>query len=411
MPTGATGGGVLAGVVAGEGAPWRPPWQSLPAELPEVLAPVLPDLVDRIIRTVPDQIPAYAAARDGRYGGKLRLGVQAAFEQLLRLPGTSSPALNAGSRMLMATLGAGEFREGRSMDALLGAYRMAAQIAFRELSGECARRRMDMSVVVDLGESIWAYVDELSSVSAQAYAAEQSARAGVFELRRADLASALIRGGVDEAEILRLAALADWRLPHTLAVAVLPPGSGATARERLGPDGLVVERDSDVVAVLAAAGERGRRRRWERLLGGVSAVVGPPVGWVKAPYSYRVARALADSGAADATDPLLAEDHLGRVVLSSEPHVVEHLAQRVLAPLDDLTPTKRDVMEETLLAWLMHWGARAPIARELGVHPQTVGYRVGRLRELFGEALADPDVRFDLELALRARRQAAVNAG
>ncbi|RUQ43324.1 PucR family transcriptional regulator, partial [Micrococcus sp. HSID17228] len=40
----------------------------------------------------------------------------------------------------------------------------------------------------------------------------------------------------------------------------------------------------------------------------------------------------------------------------------------------------------------------------LGVHPQTVGYRVGRLRELFGEALEDPDARFDLEIVLRARR-------
>ena len=36
--------------------------------------------------------------------------------------------------------------------------------------------------------------------------------------------------------------------------------------------------------------------------------------------------------------------------------------------------------------------------------PQTVGYRVGRLRELFGEALEDPDARFDLEIVLRARR-------
>lgn len=41
---------------------------------------------------------------------------------------------------------------------------------------------------------------------------------------------------------------------------------------------------------------------------------------------------------------------------------------------------------------------------ELNVHPQTVGYRVGRLPELFGGALDDADARFDLKLALRSRR-------
>ena len=40
---------------------------------------------------------------------------------------------------------------------------------------------MGMSVVIDLGESIWAYIDELSAVSAQAYAEAQAAHAGVLD--------------------------------------------------------------------------------------------------------------------------------------------------------------------------------------------------------------------------------------
>ncbi|MGZ4288348.1 MAG: helix-turn-helix domain-containing protein, partial [Solirubrobacteraceae bacterium] len=47
-------------------------------------------------------------------------------------------------------------------------------------------------------------------------------------------------------------------------------------------------------------------------------------------------------------------------------------------------------------------GRLGPVAKRLGVHPQTVRYRLARLRELFGEALDDPDERFWLELALRA---------
>ena len=358
-----------------------------------------------------------AAARDGHYGKNLTAGVTTALEQLMSLPGTTRPALNSESRVLMARLGAGEFREGRSMDALLGAYRTSARIVFRELSAECARLGLEMSVVIELGESIWAYIDELSSVSAQAYAEAQSAQAGVLELHRAALATALVRGGTEEKEVQRLAALADWRLPRRLAVVVLPADAGVAVRERLGRAGLVVERDSEVVAVIDATPSQGRRERMLRLLAGTAAVVGPAVDWPLVPHSYRVARTLAVQEAAGRTaepaqgedddgapSPILAADHLARVVLGAEPRVVTQLAERVLAPLDEVSEAKRAVLEETLLAWLTHWGQRAPIAAELGVHPQTVGYRVGRLRELFGEALEDPDARFDLEIVLRARR-------
>ena len=57
----------------------------------------------------------------------------------------------------------------------------------------------------------------------------------------------------------------------------------------------------------------------------------------------------------------------------------------------------------TLYSWLRHWGARAEVSAELFVHPQTVSYRVGRLRELLGPDLDDPVGRFELLLVLAAR--------
>ena len=53
-----------------------------------------------------------------------------------------------------------------------------------------------------------------------------------------------------------------------------------------------------------------------------------------------------------------------------------------------------------------HRGRTEAVAKALHVHPQTVRYRLARLRELFGPRLDDPDARFELELALRARRLA-----
>ena len=40
------------------------------------------------------------------------------------------------------------------------------------------------------------------------------------------------------------------------------------------------------------------------------------------------------------------------------------------------------------------------VAESYRVHPQTLRYRLAQLRETFGDALDDPNVRFELELAL-----------
>ena len=83
--------------------------------------------------------------------------------------------------------------------------------------------------------------------------------------------------------------------------------------------------------------------------------------------------------------------------------LVERIAERRLRPLDELTPGARERLEQTGLAYISHRGNAAATARALHLHPQTVRYRLGRLRELLGESLDDPDAHFELEAALRSR--------
>ena len=187
----------------------------------------------------------------------------------------------------------------------------------------------------------------------------------------------------------------------------MPVGSAPAVRVALGAEGLVVERESEATALVSAPERRGQRTRLLRLLAGSGAVVGTAVDWRGVPHSYRMARTVAlqrgTAGPGGGQAPVMVEDHLAAVVLGAEPLVMAELSARVLAPLTHLTESKSEVLEQTLLSWLRHWGQRGPVAEELGIHPQTVGYRLGRLRELFGEALEDPAARFDLELALRWR--------
>jgi len=128
-----------------------------------------------------------------------------------------------------------------------------------------------------------------------------------------------------------------------------------------------------------------------------------PEAWSIASAALRAVEA----GGIEVDGLLYAEDHLPDLLLFESGALADRLAQRRLAPLDDLTPAGRARMEETALAYVQHGGNAAAMARALHLHPQTIRYRLGRLRELFGDDLADPDARFELELALRSRSQAA----
>ncbi len=66
----------------------------------------------------------------------------------------------------------------------------------------------------------------------------------------------------------------------------------------------------------------------------------------------------------------------------------------------ELSPATRDRLGETLLSWLLHQGRRDEVAAELHVHAQTVRYRMGQVRDLYGDSLSDPDVVRDLVLVL-----------
>ena len=67
-------------------------------------------------------------------------------------------------------------------------------------------------------------------------------------------------------------------------------------------------------------------------------------------------------------------------------------------------PVQQETLSETLLAWLQSGGNAREVARRLHIHPQTARYRLRQLQLLFGDALDEPDARFELEIALRAER-------
>jgi hypothetical protein len=376
------------------------PWSALPADLADVLRPELPALADEITDAVRGGVPAYARPIEGAFGAGLRVGVEAALAQFIEEVG-GAPA--SGYREVYWQLGRGEWHSGRALEALLAAYRLGARVAWRRLSVVAQRAEVDPAVLLLLAESVFAYIDELSAVSAEGYAAAQSEAAGALERRRAHLVELLVREPPpDGAEVEAVARDAGVRLPRRLAVLAV---AGEDADRRAGRiSGALHTRVAEVTCVVVGDPDGpGRGAEIEAALDGAPAAIGPSVEWPDAAESYRRARAaLALDGAAAGLRR--AEDRSVELLLGGEPRLAADLAARRLRPLDQLGDGPRTRMTETLRAWLDHQGRVTDTAAALHIHPQTARYRLGKLRELLGEALDDPRARLELDLALRARQ-------
>ncbi|WP_282697370.1 PucR family transcriptional regulator [Streptomyces sp. CC208A] len=77
---------------------------------------------------------------------------------------------------------------------------------------------------------------------------------------------------------------------------------------------------------------------------------------------------------------------------------------RAIGPLRDHDRTSRPPLLPTLETYLAHAGRKAETARELHLNRQTLYNRLGRISELLGTDLDDPQTVLALSLALRARR-------
>jgi DNA-binding PucR family transcriptional regulator len=98
------------------------------------------------------------------------------------------------------------------------------------------------------------------------------------------------------------------------------------------------------------------------------------------------------------------EDHLATLILRADEGLAKSLVGKRLRPLLELPDADRERLLETLRAWLDHQRHTPAVAAELHVHPQTVRYRIAKLRDLLGDTLETPEGRFELQMALRARR-------
>jgi hypothetical protein len=379
------------------------PWDGLPPATAAALRPELPGLADEIIAAISESVPEYARDLEGPFGQALRVGVGEALRQFVEMvehPGTG----RGPGRDVYVALGRGEVRAGRGLDALLAAYRLGARVAWRRLADAGEAAGLEPRTLYLLAESIFAYIDEISGESIEGYASEQAAAAGERQRRRRRLAALLIQDPpADPAAVEAEAAAAGWALPRDVGAVFASEGDSDRLALRLGVGTIATPAAPGLCALVPDPDAPGRRQELEDAAGDRTMALGPTVPWREAATSAARARLtarLAAEGVIGEPGLIAAEDHSLTLLTHADPQLAADLAGRALRPLDGETPASRERLSRTLHVWLREQGRTEAVARALHVHPQTVRYRLGRLREQFGDRLEDADSRFELEVAL-----------
>ncbi|MBM7773520.1 hypothetical protein JOD54_003724 [Actinokineospora baliensis] len=344
-------------------------WAAVPVELVARLRRT--DLVAEVVAEIKAAVPEYAGSRV----------LVAAVTAALRPGGDPTAALRYAGRV--------EYAKGRSLDALQTAVRVGARVLWRRLSELGRDGGVSTEVLLDLADLVFAHVDDLCATARAGYAAARDQADDVLRERRRRLLHLLLAGEATPAELVDLAAAAEWPVPEEVSVVLLEHAQDVDTVGLVDPDNPCLLVPADRVPPDLAG----------------LVVVGPPVPPARARESLLIARRaveLVARGVLPGTGVLRCADHLAALLLTSDEFLLARLTDRALEPLASLPPKQRDRLIATLRVWLRTQGVNE-IAAHLDVHPQTVRYRVRQLTGLLGADLVDPPRRLALELALRGQ--------
>ncbi|MFH9607888.1 PucR family transcriptional regulator [Streptomyces sp. NPDC017448] len=417
-----------------------------------VLVASLPALTDRLVEALYAQEPGYRAAIDSARAEvwqEVHHSLRHNVGSLLQPREFREPA-HRTSRWI------GEIRaeQGVPLDAVLHAFRMGGAMVWQGLVDETARRDADdVRLLVHVAADVWNFVDEHCGIVADAYRQAERRLSWRRGNRRRLMVAALLDGTAriaDLAEASAMLGLPEQGRYAVLAVAAGPgratapaapdgpgaarggPGSGpgAAPGAALGPSGAADGSGSAVRPPLPLPAAAGAAPLWHSgpeaefailpLTGGpgelsalaagldvppgVRAGIGSAVeGLAALGEARRLAetalRACPASGGA-----VLLDEHLPDALVVSCPDLAGALADRVLGPLDRLDPADRDVIVETLTAWLDADGSAQRAGARLYCHRNTVLNRLRRFEQLTGRCLTRPRDAVEISLALAARR-------
>jgi hypothetical protein len=307
---------------------------------------------------------------------------------------------------------------GVPLAAIMEAYRVGSRMIWLSIAEHAERQgAISTSSLLRAASDIWLVQDRFTQAMSGGYRDELTTQVMAREHERSALVEALITGRITDttamweaADVLRVSRDG----PYVVVSAELlevgrPVFSGIEQRLqaddmesawRLMPDlqvGIVPVRGPKHVELLVAAIQRfpltrvGISPEYEDLIG--------------TPFALRCSR-IAMTGARLDREPITV---FGQAALAvgavASPDIMGRVSETVLAGLYELPTEERELLLDTLEAWLDNGGSAGRAAEVLFCHPNTVRHRLRRIEQRTGRSLTDPRQTTELCVALETARR------
>ncbi|MGY1733207.1 PucR family transcriptional regulator [Geodermatophilus sp. SYSU D01045] len=381
------------------------------AELVPALLDRLDEMTDRLVEVLVETEPAYREALTGgdqQMRATLRRNLEVGVRGLLPdVPAAYHQSHAEGAR----AVGRLRAAQGIPLEAVLRAYRLGGQITWEALVALSRQGdRHDDGLLLEVAGSLWRTNDRGCSAAAEGYRAEERRRSGLDAAERQRLLDGLLDGrGGDPAYARTAADLLAVPLAGRLVVVVAPapeegegfPDATSTLLKR-GIRSAWATRSQASVGVVAMG-----TRRLPELLAWLGAAATGPVGVssvvegaAAVAGAYRLAETAARTLPADVARVVTIDDRLPEALLSNSPEIAARLVGQTLGRLLELPGDEREVLLETLSAFLDADGSPTRAADLLYCHRNTVMHRLRRIESVTGRKLTDPRARLLWQLAL-----------
>lgn len=378
-----------------------------------VLLDDLPDLTDRLVAVLQEQETAYRTAVESDFAGtwqEVNRSLRHSVLSLLDPRGNRDAA-----RRCSWQIGVRRAEQGVPLDALLHAFRLGGSLVWQRLVEETSRTAPeDVRLLVHVATDVWNFVDEHCTLVADAYRQAERQLAWRRENRVRLLAAALLDGTSRIADLPETAdglGLPEHGRYLVVAVTGGRPAGPSGARAAAVPPGTRVHWHTGVevdygIVLVGDEDPEGEDDPLEALdtPPGTKVGVGNVVTGLAAVGDARRLADLALSICPPQGGKIRLTEHLPEALVVSCPELGATLADQVLGPLLRLEPADRDVLLDTLSAWLSCDGSAQRAGERLYCHRNTVLNRLRRCEQLTGRSLARPLDVVEISLALTARR-------
>jgi hypothetical protein len=314
-----------------------------------------------------------------------------------------------------AAIGRRRAEQGVPLEVMLRTFRLGGRIVWEALVEQAHADQADPDVVLGAATSMWTVIDGLSSTLSTSYRNTELEQLRRDDQRRHALVEDLLSGRArDTAFAQRTAKELDLPTGGRYLVVVAemrPDGSFALRGQQAALSALhirsVWQVRADTLVGLVALEQRGEQMVLDALrpLARGRVASSPAVrGLAEIGLAHQLALTTLGTSSYGSAELVSLDERYPEALLVQSPDLAQRLLESQLGPVLELPVKERDMLLDTLTAWLEENCSTANAAVRLHCHRNTVLNRLHRINTLIGQPLHGRTAYVSLSLALSALR-------